>query len=143
MYPVDPLSVEGRTLDSHSRCPDPPPALAFAQVANTLTGSLDDDVELYFEHPYQEAFDQAAAAQQLAAKSAQPKDLLEVCEAAWTQLYGEALTNWEEDLALGGFVHRVTGHRAQKDPRSHLLREMQLGCFLLARVRVQLGIESR
>ena len=81
----------------------------------------------------------------------------------------------EEDLQLGGFIHRVSGHHSEKDwglfcgsrcarylvrgkeyqmyqdgesqshsqsyrhtslrkdPRSRLLREMQLGCFLLAR----------
>ncbi|CAL1127430.1 unnamed protein product [Cladocopium goreaui] len=141
MYPIDPLSVECRTLDSHSRCPNPPPALAFVQVSK-ITGCLDDDVELFFEHPYQEAFDYAAAAQMLAERSAQPVQLLEVAEAAWTQKYGQALTNWEEDLQLGGFIHRVSGHHSEKDPRSRLLREMQLGCFLLARVRVQLTADA-
>ncbi|CAE7217120.1 CAR11 [Symbiodinium natans] len=139
MYPIDPMSVECKSLDRHSRCPQPPPALAFAQ-ASEPGGSLEDEGEVFFEHPYQEAFDHAAAAQMLATSSSDPGALLEVAEAAWTHRYGQGLSNWEENLRGGGFVHRVTGHHARKDPRSHILRELQLGCFLIARVRAQLGV---
>ncbi|OLQ14544.1 Tricalbin-3 [Symbiodinium microadriaticum] len=141
MYPLDPMSVECKTLDRHSRCPQPPPALAFAQAFSEHAGPREEEGEVYFHHPYQEAFDHAAACQLLAKSSSDPGALLEVAEAAWTHRYGLGLSNWEENLQGGGFVHRVTGHHSRQDPRGHLLRELQLGCYLIARVRAHLGIQ--
>eukprot|EP00913_Durusdinium_trenchii_P012103 g11367.t2 len=130
-YPIDPLSVEGRSLDRssveasrHSRCPTPAPPVAFVRISHA-TGCLDEDAELFFEHPYQEricsrdseAFDQAAAAQLLAERSAYPAELLEAVEAFWTQNCGQALNDWEEDLQLGGFLQRSTGDRRPKESK--------------------------
>eukprot|EP00439_Symbiodinium_sp_Y106_P010558 s3237_g1.t1 len=71
MYPLDPMSVECKTLDRHSRCPQPPPALAFAQAVSELAGPSEEEGE---------AFDHAAACQLLAKSSSDPGALLEASE---------------------------------------------------------------
>merc|ERR1711959_725158 len=96
--------------------------------------------EVLMRHPYQEVFDQTVALACLMEKSAAPKVLLDAAEEAWTKQYNTAVTGWREERVKGGtaeYVNSQTGERTSTDPRQHLLRELQLGCRLMAMLRAR------
>eukprot|EP00933_Yihiella_yeosuensis_P003806 TRINITY_DN10712_c0_g1_i2.p1 TRINITY_DN10712_c0_g1~~TRINITY_DN10712_c0_g1_i2.p1 ORF type:complete len:844 (-),score=195.30 TRINITY_DN10712_c0_g1_i2:109-2640(-) len=146
---LDPMSLEFQTLDTHSSCPKPAPILAFGKLpCGCLGGPLgplnqqekDDndvdegEVEIFYEHPYQEAFNHAAALALLADSMPQQiKPLLHVAEEAWTQEYGEAISACEDPASP--VVQQSKWRQSVKDLRQHLLREMQVGCQLIAKLR--------
>lgn len=108
--------------------------------------------ELQLQHPYQEAFDHAVALALLLTRSELPGRLLVATEEAWRQRYEAAMEEWQPrcagGAAVGGtapgncggggsvlFEHVDTGMRRQADPREHLLREQQIGEYLIRKLR--------
>jgi len=91
-------------------------------------------------HPYMEVFEQAVALAALVGRSAEPCVLIEAAQEAWTSQHTVALTAWREDPdgpSDSRFVHLETGKRSVEDPRQPLLRELQLGCRIMAMIRAR------
>mmetsp|Transcript_26744 Transcript_26744/g.84913 ORF Transcript_26744/g.84913 Transcript_26744/m.84913 type:complete len:158 (+) Transcript_26744:6-479(+) len=127
-------SPEFRALDASFQFPESPPPVVFTRLPGPGR-----DLAFSWRHPYQEAFDHAAALAALADYSAEPAELLDAALESWTSRYSKEAAAWQQDpdVAAGAicYVHVDTGERSQVDPRRHMLRELQLGRRLIAALR--------
>merc|ERR1712194_422501 len=126
IQPVDPQSRDPMILEALARrAPEVPPLLYVSLTAN-------EEPEVLLRHPFQEVFDQTVALACLMEKSVSPDVLLSAAKDAWTKEYNEAVTCWREEDVGRGYINSKTGKNSSSDPRQHLLRELQLGCRLMA-----------
>lgn len=126
IQPVDPQSRDPLIMEALAQCaPEVPPLLYLSLAAG-------EEPEVLLRHPFQEVFDQTVALACLMEKSASPEVLLSAAEEAWTKQYNEAVMGWREQGVGRGYVNSQTGEHSSSDPRQHLLRELQLGCRLMA-----------
>lgn len=138
VHPVDPKSRDPLVLAALARSsPEVPPVLYM-----TVVGS---QPQVLVRHPYQEVFEQTVALASLLDRSAAPHALLDAAQEAWTTQCKEAVTSWREERGPHGdaeWVNVSSGERSMQDPRQHLMRELQLGCRLMAMLRARTQSQS-
>eukprot|EP00747_Dinoflagellata_sp_TGD_P124557 gnl/TRDRNA2_/TRDRNA2_174018_c12_seq1.p1 gnl/TRDRNA2_/TRDRNA2_174018_c12~~gnl/TRDRNA2_/TRDRNA2_174018_c12_seq1.p1 ORF type:complete len:144 (+),score=30.15 gnl/TRDRNA2_/TRDRNA2_174018_c12_seq1:3-434(+) len=129
---LHPRSTEPVAVEAFARCKRPLPPLLFVKLP---------EMEVQDRHPYQEAFEHTVALALLAERSTDPETLIVAAEEAWVADYGGALEMWHEAPSNSPsklFRNAMTGEQSTADPRRQLLREMQIGCRLMAMLRTKL-----
>eukprot|EP00927_Polykrikos_kofoidii_P059760 TRINITY_DN54898_c0_g1_i1.p1 TRINITY_DN54898_c0_g1~~TRINITY_DN54898_c0_g1_i1.p1 ORF type:complete len:684 (+),score=106.33 TRINITY_DN54898_c0_g1_i1:134-2185(+) len=146
MILMKPSDVELLAREAFLRYPPPVPSLLFARPAPPAGTDRDfpselvvDDFEIERRHPVQAAFDHIVALTLLVGRSAIPHILIDAAEERWVSQYGISVNAWRSD-GQGGFVNSTTGRTSVEDPRDRLLREVRVGCRLIARLRKRLGL---
>ncbi|CAK0788512.1 unnamed protein product [Prorocentrum cordatum] len=128
---LDTRSPEYRALEAQGRGAPagPPPPLLFARAPagprTPLAGELQgSEPELSEEHPYQEAFEFAAALVLLLQGVEDTASVLDIAEEVWLQQHREAIAVQDARPEARAECRRQ-------------MRELEIGCSLVARLRTR------